>query len=256
MDIEQIDLGDNFARTCLQGSDRLVVSFESGGGSVVRPGKNRKAWGQELVASAGWDGLHILPKIMNWYQSPELWSFFKMMNRSGFFHGYKEVMSYGSSMGGFGALAFAKLSESTRVIAISPRSTLNKNTLRWNSNFSRQLQYNQKGLRADALSGLTPEIDVMIFVDPLYQRDMRHARRIANHHNKTNLVRVPLLGHEIPKFLSDEQILGQVSRSAIAGEFDKAWFYQAIRWRRESAFYHKRFEKMQLRRSKAKSSVV
>ncbi len=256
MDIEQIDLGENYVRTCLQGSDRLVVSFESGGGRVERPESSRAAWGQALVANAGWDGLHVLPKIMKWYQAQELWDFFKTMRKSGFFDGYREVVMYGNSMGGFGAIAFAKYCCATRVVAFSPRSTLAKWVLPWDSAFSSQLTFNRIGPPANALSGLETGIDVMIFVDPFYDRDYSHARRIVENHAETKLIRVPFIMHDIPAYLAEAKILQQVARHAIDGDFNEAAFYKSIRGRRKSPFYQGHFKRYVLNRGKAKRAVI
>lgn len=256
MDVEQIDLGENFVRTCLQGSDRLVVSFESGGGRVERPDKDRKAWGQGIVADAGWDGLHVLPKVMKWYQAQELWDFFQAMQKTGFFGGYKEVVMYGNSMGGFAALAFAKYCSAQRVVAFHPRSTLAKWVLPWNSAFSNQLTFNRIGPPADALSGLEPGIDVLLFADPLYRRDYSHACRVAKNHSETKIIRVPFIMHDIPAYFAETRILRKVARSAIQGRFDEAQFYQDIRLRRKSPLYQGHFKRYLLRRGQPKGAVI
>ncbi len=256
MDIEQIDLGENFVRTCLQGSGRLVVSFESGGGKVERPDKDHPAWGQGLVANAGWDGLHVLPKIMKWYQAQELWDFFITMKKTGFFEGYKEVVMYGNSMGGFAAMAFAKYCNAKRVVAFHPRSTLAKWVLPWDSAFSNQLTFNRIGPPADALSGLEAGIDVLIFADPLYRRDYNHARRVAENHSETRIIRVPFIMHDIPAYLAEVKLLQKVARSAIQGCFDEAQFYQDIRGRRKSPLYQAHFKRYMLRRGQPKRAVI
>lgn len=249
MDIEQIDLGEHLARTCTQGSDTLVVSFEIGGGDVNRSDENNVAWAQDVVANAGWDGLYILPKTMNWYQSPELWEFFRTMQKTGFFTGYKRVVMYGNSMGGFAALAFAKLSNAKRVVVFHPRTLLKHSELPWASKFSQKLKYNRTGPRADALNGLEAETDVMIFVDPLFKRDKAHANWICGGHKRTEIIRVPFIGHDIPTFLSSIGIISTVARSAIDGKFDHKWFYSAIRARRSNPDYLLRLRKASSGRS-------
>lgn len=256
MDIQQIDLGENYVRTCLQDSKTLVIGFESGGGKVERPEENKPAWAQRTITNAGWDGLFILPKKMNWYQSPELWDFFKSMKATGFFANYERVVMYGSSMGGFGALAFSKLAGAELVVAIHPRTTLVERDLPWKSGFSRKLTYNQRGPRADVLHGLSPKTKVMIFVDPLKERDKSHADRVARRHANTDIVRVPLGGHGLPTILANLGILREAVTQSIAGEFDKKWFYQELRRRRELEAYHRNLKQAILRRSKLKGSVI
>ncbi len=256
MDIEQIDLGENYVRTCLQGSERLVVSFETGGGMVERKNANRKAWAQGLVGDAGWDGLYVLPQIMTWYQAEELWGFFITMRKSGFFDGYKEVVMYGNSMGGFAALAFARFCRATRVVAFSPRATLSDKVLPWDSAFSSQLSFNRKGPQANALNGLKAGIEVLVFVDPIYDRDYGHARWIAKNHAQTKLIRVPFLWHDIPAYLAEINILPSVACGAIAGAFDEGQFYKDIRNRRKSPLYQGHFRRYLLNRGKAEGAVI
>lgn len=257
MDISQIELGENYARTCLQGSDTLVISFEPGGWVVELPDKNQHAWAQNLVAQAGWDGLFILPKVMNWYQSPELWDFFKSMKKTGFLGGYRRIVMYGNSMGGFAALLFARLAGAHRVVALHPRSTLNNKVLPWPSEFSKQLSYNKTGPRADALHGLMPGIEVMIFVDPFHRRDKRHADRIAALHRDTELIRVPFAVHLVPQLLKNMGILSDVAQKAIGGRLDPKLFYKSIRARKEDEKYVEALNLALLRRrAKRKTQLL
>jgi len=242
VDINQIDLGENFARTRLQGSGTLVISFEFGGDEVDLTDADRAGFAQQMIHQAGWDGLFILPKRHCWYQSPELRTFFRTLRDIGFFDDYTRVVTYGFSMGGFAALAFAGLAGATQVVAFNPRTTLDASVLRWPSPLSLKLKYNRKGPRADVLSELPETTSVTIFVDPFSRRDKPHANRVLAAHKQTELVRVPFIGHGVPRFLKQEGLLKKTAFDAISGRFDRKWFYQAIRNRRLDAEYHVRMK--------------
>ena len=240
MDIQEIDLGNTVVRACLQDSTRLVVGFENGAGKAAQGGD---AWAQGIARYAGWDGLHIMPKTLNWYQASDLWDYFHLAGKTGFFEGYESVVTYGSSMGGFAAMAFAKLIGAQRVVAIQPRSTL-RWTLPWRSEQSDNMVYNRVGPHADAVDGLTPEMDVQVFADPFFARDWNHAKRVP----RATLYRVPLVKHNVPRVLKEIGILSEVARRAIDGRLEPSWFREQMRGRGRSVHYQFCLEKALSRR--------
>ena len=251
MEIEELDLGNTIARSCLQGSGRLVVGFETGGNPRALARPERPAWAQKLVADAGWDGLHIMPKVMDWYQAAEVWQFFNTLQNTGFFDGYKSVVTYGCSMGGFAALAFAKLAGATRVVALQPRTSL-REAVPWHSYHSARMSYNRVGPRADALNGLAAGTEVLIFADPLHKRDWAHASRVTS----AEIYRVPFAGHNIPLLFKESGIMGEVSRQAISGSFSRRWYYAALRARRETTPYQKSLKAALLSRGQPEGAVI
>jgi len=246
MDIQEIDLGNTVVRACMQESTRLVVGFENEAGKAALGG----AWAQGLARKAGWDGLHIMPKTLNWYQAPEIWDYFRMAAKTGFFEDYESVVTYGSSMGGFAALAFAKLVGAERVVAMQPRSTL-RWAMPWPSEMSDNLAYNRVGPFADAVDGLTPSMSVQVFADPFYARDWSHAKRVPG----ARLYRVPLVQHHVPRVLMEIGILSEVARRAIDGRLEPRWFREQMRGRGRSPLYQNCL-KQALSRRQPESAVI
>ncbi len=248
MEIQEINLGRTLVRPCLQGSGRLVVSFEPGGhaADIGQP-----AWAQALVAKAGWDGLHIIPKVLDWYQSPEIWRYLALAERTGFFDGYDEVVTYGSSMGGFAAMATARLVRAKRVVALQPRSSL-RWSVPWPSAQSSQLSYPRRGARAEALDGLTADMDICLFADPFYQRDWHHASRVP----AAMLFRVPLVQHRVPQFFQEMGLLGALARRAISGTLERGWYREKMRGRRRSSIYRRGLAAALCHRSQPEGAVV
>jgi len=251
MDIQEVDLETNVIRSCLQGSRRLVVGFESGGDGSALNRPDRPAWAQALVGDAGWDGLFTIPKVLDWYQTRELWAFFKTMQKSGFFDAYDSVVTYGSSMGGFAALAFSGLTGAERVVAFQPRSTL-RYTVPWPSMESAVLSYNRVGPHADAVDGLGAETEVLIFADPFYERDWAHAQRVPG----AEIFRAPFAGHKVPELLNDLGIMGTVARRAVEGTLERRWYNNALRGRKDSGLYQQGVAAALLSRGKPEGAVV
>ncbi len=248
MDIEEIDLGATVARSCLQGSKRLVVSFEF---MPLGEVPYRQAWAQDFVANAGWDGLFMMPMVLDWYQDQVIWDFFDAMQSSGFFEAYESVVTYGNSLGGFAALAFASMCNAERVVAIQPRVTLRR-AMPWPSEMSENLVYPRNGEHANALVDLQDDVEILVFADPYSARDWAHASCVP----AAKLFEVPLVGHEIPDFLLELGVFGQVARRAIAGQLDEGWFANVMQAKAQSRIYQRVLAAELRRRGKAEGAVV
>jgi len=74
-----------------------------------------------------------------------LLDFFIQMNKSGFFHGFEQVMTYGGSMGGYGALAYADAVNAGVVLSINPQATLSERLAPWETRFSQGKNSSGKG---------------------------------------------------------------------------------------------------------------
>ncbi len=232
---EQVDFGGFYLRTRAQDSDTLVVCFENGGGRYRRADAPRFAFGEHLCAHAGLDSLHVMPKRMDWYQAPALRASLQRLRDSGFFTPYRRVVNFGSSMGGFGALAFGSLTGADQVVALQPRTTLFDSQLGWDSKFSRRHPVARRGRFADALRGLSPPCAVLVFADPLFSRDWRHARRVQ----QAQVIRVPGVKHAVPAFLAGIKQFRPHMIAAFHARFDPKQFYRDIRARRDSAQYQR-----------------
>ena len=248
MDIQNIDIGNTLVRSCLQGSSRLVVSFEflALGEDPAKP-----AWAQDIVANEGWDGLFIMPKVLDWYQNDEIWTFINAMKASGFFEDYDSVVTYGNSLGGFAALAFATLCGAERVVAIQPRTTLRWG-VPWPSEMSSKLEYSRTGPHADALKDLDYETEFLVFADPHYARDWAHATRVPG----ARLFEVPFSGHAIPEYFTEIGIMYEVARRAISGVLEADWYDNAMQAKTKSALYQRGLAADLRRRGEAEGAIV
>lgn len=237
MQIEQIELENHFIRYLCQGSAHLVVTFEGGAGSGMRPDGARRGFAEVLLRKAGYDLLLIMPKKLDWYQTRELGQFFKNFADLGIFGLYQHVSTYGNSMGGFAALCYAHAVQATHVIASAPRSTLQHQVLPWPSVASAALEYPRLGPYRDAVRGLFPHMHIDVLFDPLLQRDAQHARRIAGAVPQTRLLRVPFGGHEVLKLLANMGMASTTVLDLLAGQFQPKRFYADLRSRRTDPRY-------------------
>ncbi|MEX3314052.1 hypothetical protein [Sulfitobacter sp. PS-8MA] len=129
--------------------DLLVVTFESAGGSDPRPDKFRAGWASIPLRKRKISSLCIKPKRVDWYTRPDLASIFKEIRSH--FRKFRRVVTYGYSMGGFGALTFADLIGADEVHAIAPQSTLRRDIIPEDDRFPRSRNWSFDGLFGDAV---------------------------------------------------------------------------------------------------------
>lgn len=109
----------------------LVVTFEAADTTIDRRDRNRPGFGEEFLRKSGYAVLSVLTDSANWYRSPALLDALREPGLRSFMGGFAELHSYGSSMGGFGALAFADLLGVSRVVTLQPISTLATDLVPW-----------------------------------------------------------------------------------------------------------------------------
>lgn len=239
-----------FFRHIRCGSRRLVVTFETAGGKQYRPDPTRDGWGAGLVQRLGADGLFVMPAQVDWYRQPALRDFFAFLRVSGFFRGYGEVVTYGSSMGAYGALAFSGLCGAHRVVAFNPQSSLSPSIVPWEDRFPRSAVQDWNGPLADARHHIPATAEVTLLVDPFNRKDRRHAARIEAAHPRTRILRVPFVGHEVMNALRDMGVLSGLTLKLLEGRLEDRSFYAAARARRNLDVYRKHLDRAVARRAR------
>ena len=129
---------ENHARHALLFVERspevLVVSFdnlaEAGGRHLAR-----EPWAGKFIADNGWSHLSIFAHGPTWFRDATLIERLENLRNSDFFKRFRKVVFCGTSMGGFAALTFARLSPGSTVIAFSPQSTLAAELVPWEVRF-------------------------------------------------------------------------------------------------------------------------
>ncbi len=116
---------DHHVLTWLPGrGERLVVSFDNL--AAVRETEDRIIWGQKFLTAQGYDVLGLQIKRRDWYRDRQIISALEDLRDDGFFRRFPAVSLYGSSMGGFGALAFAPLAPGCTVMSFAPQRSLDR----------------------------------------------------------------------------------------------------------------------------------
>ena len=175
----------------------------------------------------GFDQFHIVTKSDIWYQTLEFFEVADMVLelRSR----YDRVVTYGNSMGAYGALLISKAVDATDVLAFAPQYTVDSAVLpeeqRWIGATS-NLIFIHNDLR-NFIS--VPARKIVIF-DPFCKEDLRHVRLLRGIAN-TMEVPVPFAGHFPSTYLHE---LGCLARTMEAFLFNSSPLSEVAAMRRRT----------------------
>lgn len=196
----------------MRSPERLIVSFDNLSGVTMTP--PRVPWGQDLCEKNGWSQLSIMTRQNDWYRHGELEDFFDELRDSGFFDQFENVVFYGTSMGGYGALSYVAAAPGARVVAFAPQTSLDPKLVPDEKRYARGRDLGDwTGRYADAAEGVKAASKAHIFWDPLFAPDDYQVARLKG----DNIIpyRVYRMGHKIPRRLLELGILSTIATRVI-----------------------------------------
>ncbi|MBQ1203671.1 MAG: glycosyltransferase family 2 protein [Loktanella sp.] len=213
---------------------KLVVTFDNI--HVVREDQPRWPWGYEFITKKlGCSVLGVMASKRNWFRQQFVHDSFDLLRDSGFFAQFEEILFYGASMGGFGALIYAKAAPGARILAIAPQSTLDRRILPDDNRWGWTARLDWDGRYADAAEGTATAKDVLLFADPYFAPDVAQMARFSG--DNIRRFHMPFFGHQLPNALVNMGILAPIVTEILDGEFTKKRFYQLMRARRDLPRY-------------------
>lgn len=226
---------------------RHFVAYQPRGRTLVVTFDNMKSreapaprfpWAWDFLKGLGHSHLGVcMTRRNDWFRHPDLFDFFDDLRDTGFFSRFDQVVFYGSSMGGFGALSFAGAAPGARVVAFIPQTTLAVDRVPWETRYrSGHGRGNWTDPRyLDGAEGITAASRVDIFFDPYMALDRAHADRLEGPHVRR--FPFPFTGHKLPRMLLMIGALGPLAASAIAGTLTQAEYRAALHRRKTSIGY-------------------
>ena len=212
---------------------RLIVSFENLASFKLEG--QRLPWGQNVFASQGWDVLGVMAKEGDFFRSDDLFDALEKLRDDGFFAGFPDVSMYGTSMGGYGACAFAGLAPGCTVMAYAPQSSLDPAIAPFDRRYpyARRL-YPWRGRYLDAAEGLAQAALAYILYDPSVPEDRQHMQRLTAAGPHVVPLPCPFMSHKLPPAFLRMRMLKQVALAGLTGGLDPQGFARMIRARREN----------------------
>ncbi|MEN8837014.1 MAG: glycosyltransferase family 2 protein [Celeribacter marinus] len=215
-------------------SKRLVVTFDNI--HLVQQQEQRWPWGYDLLTkSMGCSVLGVMGSKRNWFRSSFVHDSFDHLRDSGFFQQFDDILFYGVSMGGFGALTYSRCAPGSKVFAIAPQSTLDRRILpnddRWG--WTKRLDWDDR--YADAADAIRFAGDVTVISDPYFAPDADQIDRLKGD-NITKL-KMPFFGHQLPNALLEMGILKSTLTDILSDTMTDKKFYSLFRARRDLPRY-------------------
>lgn len=177
---------------------------------VFTPSLNRNldgnAYGGELLARNGFDTIAF--KVLNddWFQSIPL-ELFEKINNINSKKGYVKRVAYGSSMGGYAAIAFSKHLNCSTSITISPQYCIDEEfDTRW-FKYAKNINFKYK-ISKDSVQN---DCKFFIFYDNK-NLDKLQVEKLVNilPPNRTELVTLPYTGHPCTDYLSEVGLIKEL----------------------------------------------
>lgn len=214
-------------------ASRLMVSFD-GFNQVKNGDVNRDPWGFKFALESGWAFLGIMPYKKFWYRDEILFDKLEEIAERGLFKRYEKVLFTGSSMGGFAACAFAKLSPGANVLAFAPQNTLDPRLQNYDRRYKEALKqdWGTRYLRAN--DGIKDAKNVYILYDPLQKEDKIHTSHIEG----ANVLKCPVIGcdHAVVYVIHEIGLLKFTSMAAMEGKINFHNFRNITKHRRAARF--------------------
>lgn len=162
--------------------------------------------------------IYFVPHSDHWYQSEEMEAALAAAESVRMTCNWGQVVTYGSSMGGFGALAFADRLKADRVLAASPQVSIDPQVV---GSFDERWAYRAAGLTfhfSDARSGCQGVQEITVVFDPFHAQDSKHARMICDLPN-VKLIPLRWAGHGALHTLNELGLLPDLV-DAVVGRAD------------------------------------
>lgn len=193
-----------------RGHGRLLVTFD-----FRTPGRSgfRPLSPSNRFATAGFDQLVIRSAANDWFINADTEALEDALR--GAAARYGRVQALGYSMGGYGALRFAKALGLQGVVAVSPQATLDPAIVPWETRYKAEVKGFDPDLGALGSRGMA-DLAGIIVVDPFKRLDMAHAGLIQEAFPGLTLARVPFGGHPATRALRQAGKAWIVQREALS----------------------------------------
>lgn len=203
-------------------ADCIVAAFH---GRLPSPGYQTDNFGETFLAAEGYDAVHFQTDRNNWYQSVDIGRALegaaRVMAR------YPMRATYGSSMGGFAAVAFSGPLDATTVAAFVPQASARTATAPWESRW-RDERDHIVPVMDDLATQVARGAKIFVAYDPMQRLDRRHVRRIEEIAPVERL-QFPLSEHATLRFIADIGLHKRIPLDCFTGTADHMRYRATVR---------------------------
>lgn len=215
-------------------SRRLVVSFDNI--FSTRADGPRWPWGFDILhGEMGCSVLGVMGSQRNWFRHDFVHDSFEALRDQGFFDQFDEVLFYGASMGGFGALTYQRCCPGANVLAIAPQTTLNRDILPAEDRWAWTRKLDWQGRYSDAAGNTDTAGQIFVIADPYFGPDRAQVSRLAE--DNVTWLNTPFMGHQLPNAFVTMGILKDLLYACVDGTLTPTLFYRLFRARKDLPRY-------------------
>lgn len=217
----------------------VVVTFSSFTGAQAVP----TAFARPFVERAGFNAVYVIASRNHWWQVPDMEPALQAARQHLASVGGERIL-YGSSMGAYGALLFARDLGASRVVAVSPQTRVSGPRSDFKPAWS-DCMASRPVLRDDIQNSLAPGMDVRIVMDPQDRIDLRQVKHLLDGTRGSGAsVRcyvAPFATHAVLEYFKRTGILSDVVAGLLRGDMSVAGFRSMVRQtRRGNVDYFRR----------------
>ncbi|WP_339109655.1 hypothetical protein [Thioclava sp. GXIMD4216] len=232
-------IGDHALIHVDRGPETLVVTFDNLSDAGYK-GYDIRAWAENFLRDSNVSHLGVVAQGPTWFRDAALIARMEALAARGFFRRFERVVMAGTSMGGFGALAFADLAPGCDVLAFSPQTTLAAGLVPWETRFAPGRAQDWTLPRSDAARTLAGVNRIWLVYDPFLAPDRHQALRLPQ--DRVIALKAFGQGHKTALVLRRMEQLKAVMGAAIDGTLTPALFYRLTRGRKDLYLYRKVME--------------
>ncbi|MGR2825507.1 hypothetical protein FY048_08230 [Acinetobacter sp. 1124_18A] len=208
-------------------SNTLVLSF----GDLITRASGLSINAEKSLIKYQYNVIGIMPKQKSWFPQASMIELAKTI--SPVLQGFKNIVGYGGSMGGYAAIKYSNLLNMNRVIAFVPQYSIDPD----------QVEDRRYAEFFDAVANKEMQIqpqdvdaarEYVIVYDPYFSTDREHYLKIKALLPSLHTIHLPFTGHEALSVLASSSLL----HDFIEHDFDEIYFYQQVRKvKKQSKFY-------------------
>jgi pimeloyl-ACP methyl ester carboxylesterase len=208
---ETIFEGDHLRAHLMAGTrDRLIVTFDYR--QTSRAGFNALRHSSTFARGGFWQ-LNIQSRLNDWFINADTTGLERAL--TGLRGRFGRVNLMGYSMGGYGALRFAKTLDANQAVLVSPQFSIAPGVVPFEDRYPAEAQEFDAAL-GDLRNVATSALNGLILVDPFCPIDMAHARLITNAFPGIGLARLSFAGHPATRVLRGAAKVWTLHREATA----------------------------------------
>lgn len=191
-------------------SDHVVISFSN---AITVP-DGARCYGDTPARKTGTACLGIVSKRPDWFCPVDSVRALAI-SASRRLAPYRTRITYGSSMGGYGALKFSRLFNATHIVALAPQWSIDPSEAGRDPGWSWCVipAMRDMGVRYEDMCGAA-----YLFVDPKDETDWFHATRIRSVYPMARVVPVHGSGHHVGTVLATTEFYRAAISGALAGD--------------------------------------